>query len=128
MTAAGKFTEFTIPTADAGPGGIVAGTDGALWFTEFNAGVIGRVTTKGAFSSFKIPRRLPGRSSSSSARPTYVVHRVEHGQGRRDHDGGQGDRVRHPRRLFVQPRRHVVDKGTMWIPEYAGNKVLHFTP
>jgi streptogramin lyase len=47
---------FDVPTSDAGPVGITAGPDGALWFTETLAGgAIGRVTTGGAFSRYATP-------------------------------------------------------------------------
>ena len=39
----------------AEPGGIVAGSDGALWFTQSGPGRIGRVTTNGTISEFPIP-------------------------------------------------------------------------
>jgi virginiamycin B lyase len=38
-----EFTEFTTPTANAGPGAITLGSDGALWFTECNVSQIGRI-------------------------------------------------------------------------------------
>ena len=48
----------------AGPYGIAAGADGALWFTE-SIGKIGRVTTSGSFSEIRQYQRRtanPGRS------------------------------------------------------------------
>jgi streptogramin lyase len=47
-TAAIPITEFTVPTASADPGGIAAGPDGDLWFTELTSNKIGRITTAGA--------------------------------------------------------------------------------
>jgi streptogramin lyase len=38
-------TEFSIPTANSSPFGIAAGPDGKLWFAEFGANQIGRITT-----------------------------------------------------------------------------------
>jgi streptogramin lyase len=55
VAGAVTITEFPIPTAGAGPVGIAAGPDGALWFTESNANQIGRVTTTGSFSEFPVP-------------------------------------------------------------------------
>jgi virginiamycin B lyase len=49
ITTAGVFSEFPIPTSDFPTGSIVAASDGALWFTEYNG--IGRVTTTGVFSA-----------------------------------------------------------------------------
>lgn len=36
------------------PEGIVSGPDGALWFTEFAPGKIGRVTTSGSFTEYQL--------------------------------------------------------------------------
>src|SRR5215472_2942011 len=52
---AGNFTEYALPTAHAGPGEIVAAADGAMWFTEFNAGAIGRITAAGSVAEYPIP-------------------------------------------------------------------------
>src|SRR2546430_9920188 len=43
-------TEFPIPTPASGATAITRGADGNLWFTEFNADRIGRITTAGAAS------------------------------------------------------------------------------
>jgi uncharacterized repeat protein (TIGR01451 family) len=50
ISTAGAVTEITVPTANAGPTGITAGSDGALWFTEATAGQVGRITTTGAIT------------------------------------------------------------------------------
>src|SRR5207244_13350230 len=49
------FTEFSLPTANSLPLGMTAGPDGALWFTEFNANQIGRITTGGTVTEFAVP-------------------------------------------------------------------------
>src|SRR5712691_3105111 len=51
---AGHFKEFPIPTANSEPRRIAAGPDGALWFTEFRASKIGRITTSGAITEFPV--------------------------------------------------------------------------
>jgi len=48
------FTEFLIPTPNSEPRGITAGPDGAVWFTEFNANKIGRITTTGVITEFGV--------------------------------------------------------------------------
>lgn len=74
ITPAGAITEFTIPYSPAepppprpkgfpfpipdnysGPIYIEAGSDGALWFTEPGVNKIGRITTSGAITEFKVP-------------------------------------------------------------------------
>jgi virginiamycin B lyase len=47
--------EYPIPTAASSPGGIAAGPDGALWFTESTGNKIGRIDVAGAISEFSIP-------------------------------------------------------------------------
>ena len=52
--AAQTFTEYPVPTASGGPGGITTGPDGALWFVE-QVGKIARISTNGTISEFAIP-------------------------------------------------------------------------
>lgn len=49
-----KITEFPLPTKDAYPGGIAAGSDGALWFTEIATATIGRITPAGKIAEYRI--------------------------------------------------------------------------
>jgi virginiamycin B lyase len=57
--AAGAVSAQTIDTFNletgSGPGGITAGPDGALWFTEINGDRIGRITTAGVVTEFPLP-------------------------------------------------------------------------
>ena len=65
----GTVTEFPLPTqankwmggddplSSAGPGGITAGPDGAMWFTESGAGQIGRIGPDGVITEYPVPRR-----------------------------------------------------------------------
>jgi len=54
--AAQTITEFPIPTE---ANSIVAGPDGALWFTAHDRNKIGRITTAGTVTEFVIP--VPAR-------------------------------------------------------------------
>ena len=47
-----SFTQY--PTS-GDPAGIAAGPDGNIWFTEDNAGKIGRITLSGVVTEFSIP-------------------------------------------------------------------------
>lgn len=60
MTTSGAITEFRIPTANAGPLGITAGNDGAIWFAESSAGKIGRITTSGVITEYATPTANSG--------------------------------------------------------------------
>ena len=64
ITTEGAIAEFPLPVAGSSPQAIVAGPDGALWFTEAgdetgtpNAvpAKVGRITVGGAISEFAIP-------------------------------------------------------------------------
>lgn len=46
------LTEYIVPTANSGLNSITLGPDGDVWFTEGNAGKIGRVTTSGVFTEY----------------------------------------------------------------------------
>jgi uncharacterized repeat protein (TIGR01451 family) len=59
-----SFTEYATPTAGSGPGGIVTGPDGNLWFTETNAAKVGRITPSGSITEFPLP---------SAGTPTSIV-------------------------------------------------------
>jgi virginiamycin B lyase len=55
-TPGGAITSYPIPSPDAMPTSIVAGPDGALWFTEYGpANQIGRITTAGVVTEFPLP-------------------------------------------------------------------------
>jgi streptogramin lyase len=45
-------TEFPLSNSSESPGGIVAGPDGNLWFTEYYSGNIGRITPTGTITEF----------------------------------------------------------------------------
>jgi virginiamycin B lyase len=53
--ASADVVEYSIPTAGSNPFGIVAGPDGALWFTESRGNKIGRITTTGRVTEFPLP-------------------------------------------------------------------------
>src|SRR5438309_1364493 len=48
------ITEFQLPNPNSGPGPIMVGPDGNLWFTENNANQIGRITLSGQITEFAL--------------------------------------------------------------------------
>lgn len=54
------ITSYSIPTAKSAPGGLAAGPDGNLWFTETNGNRIGRITPTGTITEFAIPTANAG--------------------------------------------------------------------
>jgi virginiamycin B lyase len=52
----GKFSEYSVPTQNASPDGLISGSDGALWFCELKEGKLGRVNPgTGAITEFMPP-------------------------------------------------------------------------
>src|SRR5258708_8242258 len=56
----GTISEFLLPTPNLYPGGMTAGPDGNLWFSESacakgQSDKIGRITTAGTISEFSLP-------------------------------------------------------------------------
>src|SRR5579883_962393 len=52
QTIPNKMTEFPVPNSQGGLGGITAGPDGNLWFTEQWRSRIGRITPQGKITEF----------------------------------------------------------------------------
>jgi len=55
MVDAATMAEFALPAMNSNPYGVTTGPDGALWFTEFSANKIGRITTAGVVTEFALP-------------------------------------------------------------------------
>jgi len=49
------ITTFPLPTQSSSPGGITAGPDGNLWFTEELGNQVGRITLAGKITEFPVP-------------------------------------------------------------------------
>ncbi len=48
------FTEFSTPSANSTPLGIIAGPDGNLWFAEYGADRIGKITPSGLITEYAV--------------------------------------------------------------------------
>lgn len=53
----GQSTAFTTPTSASGPNYITAGPDKAMWFTEWSASKIGRISRDGTIIEYALPAR-----------------------------------------------------------------------
>ena len=81
ITTAGTITEYSIPSSYAAPTGIVAGPDGALWFTE-QSGAIGRITISGTITEYPSRSQQWPRRNCGWTRWRAVVHRSQPSIGR----------------------------------------------
>ncbi len=69
------FAEFDVPTAQSTNGGnaLVAGPDGAMWFSEgATAGEVGRITTDGVISQFPVAPWSTTIFSSAPGQPLWL--------------------------------------------------------
>jgi virginiamycin B lyase len=64
-----QINGYSTPTPASGPGGITSGPDGALWFTEYAAGKIGRITVSGTVAEFPLPTMVNATPNQITAGP-----------------------------------------------------------
>jgi hypothetical protein len=74
VARADGITEYTLPSENSWPYGIAAGPDGDLWFTEYNANKIGRITPGGPPEGLKKP--CPMKVVLHTPAPTKVGDRI----------------------------------------------------
>ena len=93
------IAEFDVPTTAAGLSEIAAGTDGSVWFAEFDTR-IGRITTLGAIYEYELPT-AESRPTSVAAGPDGNIWftAVSRSQSRTNHAGGVHHRVPFDARL-----------------------------
>jgi virginiamycin B lyase len=138
ITAAGLVVaEYKIPVpTDAagevdppGPVGIVAGADGAIWFTELTAGRIGRVDALGNFQLYRLPSGSRSRPYGLAPGPDGALWFAENGVdkiGRITTDGAISE--------FVLPKAGSSPQGiasgpdgALWFTETDGDRIGRIT-
>jgi virginiamycin B lyase len=89
--AVGPIAEYPIPTPDSGPTSIVFADDGndvVLWFTEYDANKIGRITAEGVITEYPIPTPASGPTDIRVGRDgVWFTERLAHKLGRLSFDG-----------------------------------------
>ena len=126
--AAGSFVDFPIPSANTFPRGIAAGPDGSLWFTEYNANKIGRITTGGVITEFPIPTAST-QPSGIAAGPDGNLWFTEYNANKIGRITTAGDVTEfpvptansHPYGIAAGP------DGSLWFTEYNANKIGRIT-
>ncbi|MBV8153106.1 MAG: hypothetical protein JOY98_01700, partial [Candidatus Eremiobacteraeota bacterium] len=84
----GIVDEFSLPSGPpANPGGIAAGPDGKLWFTECTANKIGTITTLGAINVAVSPTTASTHPKYITAGPDGAMWFTENGGGGSSHIG-----------------------------------------
>ena len=122
------FSEYAIPTANPGPASIVTGSDGALWFTEYNANQIGRVTTSGAVTEYRVPTPSAAPSGiASGADGALWFTEANANQIGRIATSGAITEYRIPTGSSTPRNIAAGSDGALWFTESAGNKVARIT-
>ena len=122
-----KISEYSTPSADAHPSGIVAGPKKTLWFVEWNTGNLGQITTKGLITELPVP---------GGGNPTRITYSTGRELWFSDQYGNWvGGLTRKGTRTFKAPTRGaqpfgiaVGPDGAIWYCEYAANKIARLLP
>jgi streptogramin lyase len=88
-TPTGTITEFPVPTAASGVTGIAPGPDGNVWFTEYEADKIARISPTGAVTEFPLPIAEGGPTDIVMG-PDGNMWFTEYGSGKRK---GKGETI-----------------------------------
>ena len=77
MTVDGVVTTYYLPDTSDLAGGLTAGPDGDIWFSEDPGSHVGRVTTSGAITETRCrtPRTLGARSETTRRSPSALTER-----------------------------------------------------
>src|SRR5260221_145198 len=126
QNAVGKITEFPLPFSNSLPYFIAPGSDGNLWFTEYGAYQIGRITPSGVITEFPLP--------SSGGTPFGIASGPDHNIWFTTYSGSQIGRITpdgtvtefplsnpnaHPLAITPGPKKNKY----LWFSEVAGNNI-----
>ncbi len=127
----GQFGEFATPTGSSGPEGIAAGSDGNLWFVEFDADKVGEINpTTHAITEFSLPTANAGPSGIGLG-PDGNIWFTEFGANKI----GEINPTTHVINEFATPTLNsgpvaiaAGSDGNMWFTESKVNKIGEISP
>ncbi|MFN8515612.1 MAG: S-layer homology domain-containing protein, partial [Thermomicrobiales bacterium] len=129
----GTITTYPIPTENSGAEEIAVGSDGALWFTEHEAGKIGRITTAGDITEFPIANGTVQQPFGITAGPDNALWFTRQGSGGNDDLIGRittaGVSTSYPIPTSNGLPVGIVagPDGNLWFTLRSGNKVAKIT-
>ena len=126
-TAAARL-EYSVPTSNSGPVGIVSGPDGKLWFTECSANKVGTVTTSGTFTEYPVPTANSCPDDITSG-PDGNLWFTEYNGNKVAKVTTSGSFTEYTVPTASSSPYHIVSgpDGNLWFTEYDGNKVAKVT-
>jgi streptogramin lyase len=99
----------------SGPNLITRGPDGAMWFTQFQSGKIGRLTTNGVLTEAFIARSLPWGITAGPDGAIWYMESRSNSVVRLTADGSNWSYWRYHLALFSNPREIVTGPdGALW--------------
>lgn len=126
---ASPVATFALSDPKASPAGMTAGPDGAMWFTTFESGTIGRITTTGKITEYPLPNRASGPASivAGPDGALWFTENLTGAIGRITTNGAITEfplpvRTGRPYDLTVGP------DGNIWFTEIFGNRIGRITP
>ena len=124
-----SLKEFALPTAGVAPLGITAGPDGALWFTERDAGQIGRLATDGTMTEFAAltPGSRPGHITLGPDGALWFTEPGSNQIGRITTDGTITNEFPIPTASSDTRDITTGPDGALWFVEAVGNKIGRIT-
>jgi serine/threonine protein kinase len=127
-SSAGSISEFPL-AANSQPQGITAGPDGNLWFTEFNAVKIGRISPNGTVTEFPVPTANPGWITAGHDGNLWFTEYISNTSGR-NHIGRittSGNITEYPVPTINSDPNHITagHDGNLWFTEI--NKIGRIT-
>ncbi|HET9794303.1 MAG TPA: hypothetical protein VFS34_07560, partial [Thermoanaerobaculia bacterium] len=127
--SAQSFVEFPLPTAATGPRSIVAGPDGDLWFTETNAGKIGRITPGGSVVEYPLPSAdaEPWRIAAGPDGALWFTEMAGNRIGRID-GAGVIDEFDVPTPKSLPRGIAAGPDGALWFTEREADRIGRITP
>jgi virginiamycin B lyase len=130
VSSTGEVSEFEVPGSSPGTFGassIVAGPDGAMWFTEHQTNAIGRVDANGQMTRFVLPNE--GGPNQIVAGPDGALWFTESDAGRVGRITTTGEISEFQLGRRGQPGGIAVGPdGALWVIETRANKIVRLTP
>lgn len=113
--------QFRLPTPGAEPVDVVAGPDGSIWFTEFGADKVGRISASGVLSEYRVPQ-VHAEPYQLAVGPGGVIWFTEWLTGKvgRISPGGRVAQVALPKGSAGGLGIAVGADGTVWVADQAG--------
>lgn len=122
------IVEHVVPTANSFPEAITLGPDGALWFTEYGANNIARVTIAGAVTEYAVP--------TAASAPNGITVGPDGALWFTEYEGNKIGRITSTGAITEYPlptansfpaRITTGPDGALWFTEFNGHKIGRIT-